>query len=153
MTLETLDACEQRGRRAVDRRPRGLYESQLEAGARVRSRANRLAGRAEQLEQAQHERRFDAFGLRSQGGVRIRREGELARHLAERLHDHQLARAPLEVREEGGGIAALLRAALERRERRAGVSPSDRVDRLFEHARVGDAQHRQHVLQGDLAPE
>src|SRR5204863_7291487 len=51
LALEALDAREQGGSRAVQRRARRLYERELEAGARVGARAHRLHRVAEQLEQ------------------------------------------------------------------------------------------------------
>ena len=93
----------------------------------------------------------DALGLRGERRVGLGRERQLGGHLAERLHDEQLARAHLEIGGERGRIAALLDALLERPQRRRGVAGGDRVDRRFEQPRVGDAEHREHVLERDRA--
>ena len=92
-----------------------------------------------------------ALRLRAQRLVGLGRERQLGRDLAERLHDQQLARAHLEVGRERAGVAALLGALLERPQRAPRVARGDRVDRLLQQPRVGHAEHREHVLERDLA--
>ena len=129
----------------------GLHERELEARARVGAGAHRLHRRAEQLEQAHDDGAGHALGLRAQRRVGLGRERQLGRHLAERLHDEQLARAHLEVAGERRRVAALLGAlARAAPAARARVAGGDRVDGLCEQPRVGHAEHREHVLQRDL---
>ena len=63
----------------------------------------------------------------------------------------QLARPHLQVDGEGGGVATLLDCLLERLQSTPGVACGDRVHRSLEQARVGHAEHGEHVLERDLA--
>ena len=89
-------------------------------------------------------------GLLLQPRVAVGRDLQLRRHLAERLDDHEVARVRLEVADEAERVAAGLRQARGRQQRRARVAGGDRVERGEEQVGVGDAEHREHVLGGDV---
>ena len=82
----------------------------------------------------------------SRSGVRRSSGG----HLAQRLHDEQVARVGLEVLEELGDVAAGVGQARGGQPRGAGVAGGHGVEGLEEQVRVGDAEHGEDVLGGDV---
>ncbi len=150
--LEELDAREERPERTVEERARGLDERELELRAGVRAGLDGLERGAELLEQAHRGALADARGLRGEARVDLGAQRELGGDLAERRDDEQLARAHLEVRGERARVATALRAARDREQRRARVAGVHRVDGVLQQLALGRAEHREDILERDLAP-
>ena len=148
--LETLYPRQQRPCGCVHRGLCGLHERQLEAGTRVRAGADALHRLPQQLQQADDHGVLHALCLLGERGVGLGRERQLCGYFIEALHHQQLPCTHLQVRGERARVAPLLDVGGECRQGSPDVARRDRIDRLFEETRIGDAKHREHILEHDL---
>ena len=129
----------------------GLDQRELELRARVGAGLQRLERAGEQVEQAHDLGATRARRLLGQALVALGSHAQLRRHLAERLHDQQLARVRLEVAQELPGVATGPAQPRDRAERGGGVARGDRIHGLEQQLGVGHAQHGEHAVQLDRA--
>ena len=148
--FQALDARHQGAGAGVDLGGGGLDQRRLQAGARVGPVLDRAQGLGQEVEQAHEARARHARGLLGEALVDVGGQAQLGGHLAQRLHDEQVARVGLEVLEELGDVAAGVGQARGGEPGGAGVAGGHGVEGLEEQVRVGDAEHGEDVLGGDV---
>ena len=89
-------------------------------------------------------------GLLGEALVAVGGQPQLVRHLAQRLHDEQVARVGLEVLEELGDVAAGVGQARGGEPRGAGIAGGHGVEGLEEQVDVGDAEDGEDVVGRDV---
>ena len=137
--------------RHVCLRARHLDESELERQARVATLAHVVDGQREEVDQPEHGRLGELVRLLAESFARLLGDGQRVRHVADVLHEQELAEMIDQVDDEPADVLALLGELLDLDERARGVAIDDRVAEAEERVLLDPADELEHILHRDRA--
>ena len=149
--LEQLEPMRERLARQVGLWARHLDERELERQARVATLAHVVDGEREEVDQAEHRRLGQLVRLLAEALARLLGDGQRLRHVADVLHEQELAEMLDQVDDEPADVLSLLGELLDLDEGAGGVAVDDRVAEPEERVLLDPADELEHVLHGDRA--
>ena len=150
--LEHLEPVRERIAGEVGLRAGDLDERELERQPRIAALAHVVDGDREQVDQAQHGRLGQLVRLLAEALARLLGDGQRLGHVADVLHEQQLAEMLDQLDDEPADVLSLLGELLDLDECARRVVIDDRVAEPEERVLLDPADELEHVLHRDRAP-